>query len=295
MYTRIMEIRRQEDESAGSVSHPRLYALLFSKKKSFALNGCSFVSTIYFLFHYQYRPEQDWMVAVLLTLSLAHVVDFALKAYVTRFRFVYQRLHLSLLNTLELVSTVLSTVVFALLLSSPEPSSLMTLTEVTLFLRISRLFLISIEMHYINDLFFSLQQFWPFFKDLFAVLFIFCYVWGILGQHLMGELANPEDKDIYYSNFNDLVMSYILLLRFILKWWGPEVALYQADVGSRYISLFFFAFYFIVNYYVLNILLSCVMDYLMYSYKKQERVMQIIGTQDISVVKLIIRKLQSRQ
>lgn len=123
------------------------------------------------------------------------------------------------------------------------------------------------------------------------MLFIFCYFWGILGQHLMGELANPEDKDIYYSNFNDLVMSYILLLRFILKWWGPEVALYQEDVGSKYISIFFFTFYFIVNYYVLNILLSCVMDYLMYSYKKQDRIMQIIGSQDISVVKHIIRRL----
>lgn len=58
------------------------------------------------------------MVVILLTLSLVHIIDFALKAYVTRCRFIYKQLHLSLLNILELVSTVLSTVVFSLLLSS---------------------------------------------------------------------------------------------------------------------------------------------------------------------------------
>ena len=197
----------------------------------------SLVLHVWLLFTYPLvtRRYQRVMIIVCLVCNALHLLDWAVKFYIQCKQVNFCRLSIVLLQISEIFSVFLAVGVLSYLLWVPPLSSaeglLGELLDYTLLLRISRLFLDSVAMHYINDLMFSFRQFWPFFQNLFAVLFIFCYVYGLAGQHLLGFITNPSSgtssSSSGYSNFNDMSMSFLLLMRFILKWWGPEVQMYQ--------------------------------------------------------------------
>lgn len=135
-------------------------------------------------------------------------------------------------------------------------------------LRITRLFSLLMIIKNFKILFLSFKNFLRPFLILIYCIFIIFYIYAILGTQMYGGLiyiGNPDIKNdspsFVYSSFNDIGIGFMTLFSSILlNDWFVIIDMYTHATKNRLPRIFFVSFFFVINYYLVNMILSIIID-----------------------------------
>eukprot|EP00828_Plagiopyla_frontata_P006323 TRINITY_DN12739_c0_g1_i2.p1 TRINITY_DN12739_c0_g1~~TRINITY_DN12739_c0_g1_i2.p1 ORF type:complete len:160 (+),score=8.78 TRINITY_DN12739_c0_g1_i2:266-745(+) len=158
-------------------------------------------------------------------------------------------------------------------------------------------------MQSLNSIFKTFVTFAPLFLDLFAVLFIIFYFFAALGIHLFGGLLhkniipileqNNISPDVIYLNYNDMIQSFLVSFMMLNMYWGPQVNALKILTGSEYVVIYFIAFYLLLCFFIMAIVVSFIIEYMMYQWRKFTNYLNSTKYEDPRKVEKKIKALYS--
>jgi voltage-gated sodium channel len=142
--------------------------------------------------------------------------------------------------------------------------------ETTNIIRILRLFTYLTEIKTVRIIVETLKNLVLPFYSLITVQFIIFYFFALIGMAIFGgeivESAyqikfNDLTPDLFFLlNFNDLGASYITLFSIMLETEWDQISAMLVRLSSRWIQLYFFAFYFTCIIIGLNLIVAFAID-----------------------------------
>jgi hypothetical protein len=145
------------------------------------------------------------------------------------------------------------------------------MARAVILLHMARALRLFVYIEPLQQLFIIIRQLIPTFWQVLMILMVVYYVFAVIGQWCFGGLiytTNPAlantnfSEGLYWSlTFNDIVSSMVtLFLLMLVNNWYMVADGYMLASGSIWCGIFFFAWYVVSNFVMINIVVAVILD-----------------------------------